>query len=202
MCEFLNVSRSSVYYKPKPVINDSILDNLVIKIFNDSKKNYGSRKIKFELAKLDYIVSRKKVRKIMIKYNLVSNYTIKQYKPHKTSCNNDIIPNIVDRNFNNRDILEVIISDLTYVRVANRWHYVCIIIDLFNREIVGSAAGIHKDASLVEKAISTIKYDLNKVNVFHTDRGNEFKNKLIDEVLSKFNIHRSLSAIRLTRQNL
>jgi len=29
--------------------------------------------------------------------------------------------------------------------------------------------------------------------MFHTDRGNEFKNKLIDEALETFDIHRSLS---------
>jgi len=34
---------------------------------------------------------------------------------------------------------------------------------------------------------------LNKISVFHTDRGNEFKNKAIDEVLDTFTISRSLS---------
>ena len=35
--------------------------------------------------------------------------------------------------------------------------------------------------------------NLTKVNIFHTDRGNEFKNKVIDEVLGAFKIKRSLS---------
>ena len=34
---------------------------------------------------------------------------------------------------------------------------------------------------------------MNNINIFHTDRGNEFKNKIIDEVLTTFNIDRSLS---------
>lgn len=69
----------------------------------------------------------------MNKYALVSNYTIKQFKNHNYKVNNDNIPNVVDRKFDNRDFLEVIISDLTYVRVLNKWSYVCLIIDLFNR---------------------------------------------------------------------
>ena len=129
----------------------------------------------------------------MDKYCLVSNYTIKQFKNYKSKVNNDNIPNIVDRNFNNRNFLEVIISDLTYVRVLNKWCYVCLIIDLFNREIIGYSAGKHKDASIVEKAIKSIKYDLNKISIFHSDRGNEFKNKIIEDILIKFNIQRSLS---------
>ena len=34
---------------------------------------------------------------------------------------------------------------------------------------------------------------MTKIQVFHTDRGNEFKNKIIDEVLKTFEIKRSLS---------
>lgn len=67
-------------------------------------------------------------------------------------------------------------------------------LDLYNREIVGYTAGKHKDDDLVRKAITTIKYDLNKIEIFHTDRGNEFKKNIIDEVLDTFKIDRSLSA--------
>lgn len=35
--------------------------------------------------------------------------------------------------------------------------------------------------------------NLTKVKIFHTDRGNEFKNKIIQEVLETFNIKRFLS---------
>ncbi len=34
---------------------------------------------------------------------------------------------------------------------------------------------------------------LSKIEIFHTDRGNEFKNNIIDEILITFNIKRSLS---------
>lgn len=193
MCKVLNISRSLVYYTYKTRKPNPELEQLIIKIFKDSKNNYGSRKIKVKLKELGFIVSLRRIRKIMDKYCLVSNYTIKQFKNYKSKVNNDNIPNIVDRNFNNRNFLEVIISDLTYVRVLNKWCYVCLIIDLFNREIIGYSAGKHKDASIVEKAIKSIKYDLNKISIFHSDRGNEFKNKIIEDILIKFNIQRSLS---------
>lgn len=60
-------------------------------------------------------------------------------------------------------------------------------------EIIGYAAGKNKNAELVYKAFGRIKTNLNNINIFHTDRGNEFKNKIIDEVLTTFNIDRSLS---------
>ena len=193
MCKALNISRSLVYYTYKKRETDSELEQLIIKIFKESKNNYGSRKIKVKLIANGFIVSLRRIRKIMSKYGLVSNYTIKQFKNHNNKVNNDNIPNIVDRKFNDRNFLEVIISDLTYVRVLNKWCYVCLIIDLFNREIIGYSASKHKDASVVEKAIKSIKYDLNKINIFHSDRGSEFKNQIIEQILTKFNIQRSLS---------
>jgi len=124
---------------------------------------------------------------------LVSNYTVKQFKVHKTKCNNDLVENVLNRNFNRKEEMDVIVSDLTYVNVLGKWNYICLILDLYNREIIGYAAGKHKNAELVYKAFSSIKYDLNKINIFHTDRGNEFKNNIIEKLLTAFNIKRSLS---------
>ena len=85
------------------------------------------------------------------------------------------------------------VSDLTYVNVIGKWHYICLLINLFNREIVGYSAGAKKDAKLVYEAFLTSNMNLSKIKIFHTDRGNEFKNKVIDEVLEVFKIRRSLS---------
>jgi transposase InsO family protein len=193
MCELLNISRSLVYYQRKQKEKDFTLDNLIIKIFYDSRKNYGSRKIKKELSKQDYKVSLRKIRQIMSKYGLVSQYSVKRYRKNHDLSNNSSIINIVARKFDKRKCLEVIISDLTYVRVGEKWGYICLVIDLFNREIVGHSAGAHKNALMVESALSTIKYNLHDVEIFHSDRGSEFDNELIDDVLLKYNIQRSLS---------
>ena len=84
-------------------------------------------------------------------------------------------------------------TDLTYVRVDRRWAYVCLTIDFFNREIIGLTVGWHKTAELVKQAIQSIPYALTKAKLFHSDRGKEFDNQLIDEMLEAFGITRSLS---------
>ena len=193
MCKILNVTRSLIYYSYQNKTNDSKLDNEVIKIFKQSKNNYGTRKIKNELEKKGYIVSRRRIGRIMKTYGLVSNYTVKQYKVHTAKCNEEKVDNIVNRDFNDKEHLEAVVSDLTYVNVNGKWNYICLLIDLFNREIIGYSAGKNKDATLVCRAFSSIKSPLNKIQILHTDRGNEFKNKAIDELLSTFKIERSLS---------
>lgn len=125
---------------------------------------------------------------------LVSAYTIKKYRPHKDNTNNENKPNILDRQFNEKQRYEVIVSDLTYVRVGNEWNYICILLDLHNREIIGYSCGKHKNTQLVYNAIATVKTNLYNLQIFHTDRGSEFKNYLIDDLLKEFDIRRSLSA--------
>jgi putative transposase len=193
MCKILKISRSLIYYTSKNKTEGKSIENMIIKIFKESRNNYGTRKIKVELKKKGEIVSRRKIGKIMRDNGLVSSYTIKQFKVHKIKCNEDKDVNIVNREFHNKEKLEVIVSDLTYVNVAGKWNYICFILDIHNREIVGYSAGKNKDAKLVIKAFSTINTNLNNVSIFHTDRGSEFKNKVIDELLNTFNIKRSLS---------
>lgn len=78
------------------------LENAVIRIFRESRNNYGTRKIKRQLQREGIIASRRKIGQIMKKYSLVSNYTVAQYKIRKSKCNEDEIENIVNREFNNR----------------------------------------------------------------------------------------------------
>ena len=142
---------------------------------------------------MGYRVSRRRIGRILKEQGLVSKYTVAQFKVSKSSVNESEIGNVLNRDFDSHNPLEVIVSDLTYVRVEQNWHYICILIDLYNREIIGHSAGPNKDAALVHRAFSTVKYDLHELEIFHTDRGKEFDNALIDEALETFGIERSLS---------
>lgn len=193
MCKVLQIPRSTYYYESKAKETKDEITPKVIEIFKASRNNYGTRKIKVELKKSGFIVSRRKIGRIMKTNGLVSNYTVAQYKPHVDKCNESKVANKLNREFNTKAPYSVVVSDLTYVRVKNRWNYVCILVDLFNREIIGYSAGIYKDANLVYKAFASVKTRLDSITLFHTDRGNEFKNKMIDEVLETFEIKRSLS---------
>lgn len=193
LCKVLQIQRSTYYYEAKPSLDESSLIADIIEIFKRSRNNYGTRKIKKELAKKGLKVSRRRIGRIMKQEGLVSNYTVAQFKPHVDKCNESKVKNLLNREFNNQSEYNVVVSDLTYVRVGANWNYICVLVDLFNREIIGYSAGRNKDAALVSKAFASVNVDLKKINVFHTDRGNEFKNKILDETLDVFHIQRSLS---------
>ena len=85
----------------------------------------------------------------MSEQGLVSSYTVAQYKPKRSNPSESTAKNELNREFRQEKELSVIVSDLTYVRVQNKWSYVCVFVDLFNREIIGHSVGERKDADLV-----------------------------------------------------
>lgn len=196
MCTVLKISRSTYYHELNKVESELLIDPFtddVIRVFKANRKCYGTRRIKKELEAEGIILSRRRIARIMAENALISVYTVAQFKVHKSKTNNDKISNVVAREFDDRDVLEVIVSDLTYVRVNGKWNYVCLITDLYNREILGYSAGAYKTAELVHQAFASINHNLKKIKIFHTDRGSEFKNSTIEDLLSNFNIQRSLS---------
>lgn len=193
MCKVLQLSRSTYYYEAKVKPDECNLVFKIVDIFKASRNNYGTRKIKIELKKQGLQVSRRRIGRIMKQEGLVSNYTVAQYKPHVDKCNESKVANLVNRKFDEQPLFNVVVSDLTYIRVGMKWNYICVLVDLYNREIIGYSAGPNKTANLVSQAFSTVRINLNNIQIFHTDRGNEFKNQLIDETLQTFCISRSLS---------
>lgn len=107
----------------------------------------------------------------MKRLDLVSVYQKVAYKPQSKGKNEAPVQNLLERQFDQQKTLETLVTDLTNVRVANHLAYVCLIIDLFNREIIGLSLGWHKTANLVKEAIQSIPYALTKVKLFHSDRG-------------------------------
>ena len=193
MCRVLQVNRSTYYYEAKQRPDETGLSTEITEIFKTSRNNYGTRKIKKELMKTGKQVSRRRIGRIMKQEGLVSNDTTTQFKPQKDTCNESKTENVLDRQFQNREYRDVVISDLTYVRVGTHWNYICILVDLYNREITGYSAGEQKTAELVKEAFQSVEGSLEEIRLFHTDRGNEFKNQTIEELLETFHIERSLS---------
>ncbi len=71
------MARSTYYYEAK--IRDEQEEELtaqIVDIFNKSRQNYGQRKIKVELKKLGWTVSRRRIGRIMKEQGLVSKYTV------------------------------------------------------------------------------------------------------------------------------
>lgn len=203
----MKINRSTVYYKSKvdyeqKAKKEKEEKDLILKVFDESHQNYGSRRIKKELAKSGKIFSKRKIIRLMNELGIESSYGKPSFKPeYSGKCNESDVCNLLGRNFDCWSRNEVIVSDLTYVKVGKKWNYICVLIDLFNRELVGWSVGEHKTAELVKQAFDNSTINLDKVLLFHTDRGYEFKNTIIEQLLDKHKIIRSLSHKGTPRDN-
>lgn len=195
-CVLLGVARSTYYRMladpPRGPAPDPLAAD-VVRLHAANRGEYGARKMKRALAREGKTASRRRIARIMKENGLSSAYSIRKFKPHAGKVNPSGAPNVVARDFSGRAPRTHICSDLTYVRVGGRWNYVCLLVDLSNREIVGHSCGPRKDAKLVMRAFSTVAFPLTDIEVFHTDRGSEFDNMSIDAMLAAFGIERSLS---------
>lgn len=194
-CEILGVARATYYYSlshERKEVADP-LEEEVVSIFKENRGRYGARRIKAVLSRRGKCASRRRIAGILKKNNLSCIRRNVKVKAGKAPANGSDLPNIVARNFDGYSPRTHICSDLTYVRVGGRWNYICLLIDLYNREIVGHAAGERKDARLVKSAFATLDFPISDIEVFHTDRGSEFDNAQIDEMLEVFEVRRSLS---------
>jgi len=174
-------------------VRDEKLGLAVECIFKANRSVYGARKIKVKLAAVGIRASKLRITRIMKARGLISAYTKKKYKVGKAVVNEANVPNLLNRQYSGRKHLEVLVSDVTYVKVSNKWAYTCLFLDLANRELAGHAASWRRDAKLVQSTIASMNINLFEVGMLHTDRGSEFDNMAIDEALECFAIRRSLS---------
>lgn len=87
MCKVPQISRSTYYYEARQKSDESKLVSGIKKIFQDSRSNYDTRKIKAVLGDNGYQVSRRRIGRIIKQEELVSKYNVTQFKPHVDKCN-------------------------------------------------------------------------------------------------------------------
>jgi len=203
MCKVLNVSRSS-YYKwlkggiSKRKYENQILTNEIIKIFDMSKKTYGSPRVLKELNRRGFNASKPRVAKLMrnsgLKSKVRKKYKITTDSNHKYP----IADNLLNRNFSPVTINKVWVSDITYIRTKQGWLYLTIVMDLFDRQIIGWALSktMHANRTIIPAwKMAMSKRRITSELIFHSDRGvqyacNEFRNLLKRNPLVKQSMSR------------
>lgn len=154
---------------------DRLLTNYIKNIFYESKRIYGARKIR-ELLRKDWKVSRKRIRKLMLCAGLVPITYRRHVNTTDSRTTQAIFPNLLKQNFYVESLNRVWVSDMTYIRTDEGWLYLCSMLDLCSRRVVGWAVSKTIDRYLAIKALNNAVKNRcpDKALILHTDRGCQY----------------------------
>jgi len=199
MAEVLQVSKSRYYswLKEPSVkkIKDQYLEPKIMKIFETNRETYGSPRISDALKDEGIICGVNRTARIM--KNMGIKASTKKKFIVTTDSNHDypIAPNIVDRNFTVERPNEVWVSDITYIWTHEGWLYLCVILDLFSRLVVGYSMSVNIDTPLVSAALKMALISRNPDDglIFHSDRGSQYASHNFRDLLEDNGIVQSMS---------
>ncbi len=194
MCNVLKVSKSSYYnwLKSGPSklwFENQKLSLLIQSIFENSYGSYGSPRIKEELQALGYNVSRPRVARLM-KANYLFARRKKKFKITTDSNHNyPVAPNLLNQNFTFDRQNQVWVSDITYIHTKQGWLYLTVIIDLFNRKIVGwSLSNDLTTENTIIKAwrMANGNQPIHQNLIFHSDRGIQYASYSFTNIIKSY----------------
>jgi len=202
MCKVLRVSRSSYYswLIRKPVKRDIENRDLSIrikKIYESSKRTYGSPRITMALKEEGVHVSRPRVARLMKQQNLKSTIRKKWVITTDSRHNYPVVENKLNRGFDVEGSGQVWVSDITYIRTFQGWLYLTVIIDLYDRKVIGwsfskSLKAIHTTIPAFRMAVRN--RPITQVLIFHSDRGIQYACHEFTNLLQSYKlVERSMS---------
>ena len=161
-------------------------------IYDESNQIFGAGKIAAVMKEEGWQVSQEMVRKLMREMGLLSirQDAKKVYEKERLSFKNHL-----NQQFDVTKPNEVWVSDVTYFRCKDIKYYICAIIDLYARKVVGYRVGKKNSTQLVK---STFKqaYESRKPGsglTFHTDRGSNYRSYAMCSYLRELGVVQSFS---------
>jgi putative transposase len=201
MCRYLKVSKSGYYdWFDRPESkhsqeNKAILEEIKM-IHNTKYKNaYGSPRVHRDLKERGFNCSKKRVARIMNKHNIKAKSKKKWKATTNSKHNLPIAANLLEQNFVAEKPNQVWTSDITYIWTDEGWLYLCVVLDLFSRKIVGWSMDKRMKKELVLTALKQAigRRNPDKGLVFHSDRGSQYAAYAVRNFLKQKGFNQSMS---------
>lgn len=202
MCKVFNVSRSGFYGHWHLLPSGRDNENRMIlfeirRIHEQSKSSYGSPRITDELKARSIEVSRPRVARLMRQAGIRSVHAKKFVVTTDSKHRYPIVKNKLKRNFTTQARNCVWVSDITYVRTTAGWLYLTIIMDLFDRKVIGWA--MSRDMTATNTTVAAWKMaarnrPITSKLIFHSDRGVQYACHEFADLLNSYrHVERSMS---------
>lgn len=200
LCDALNVSKGSYYnhiFRNKNDANQFFqkereMTPIIEQIYNESNQIYGPGKVHAVLKDRGYKISVNVVSRIMHQNGLFAIRT-----SSKTLYEQDVKrkENILQQKFTVNRPNEVWVSDVTEFNVKCYIFYICVIIDLYARKVVGYKISRSNNTKLIMNTFREAYENRHPGNelIFHSDNGTNYCSRVFMRYLKTLNVRHSFS---------
>ena len=180
MCRVLGVSASGYYAWQRRVPSarakaDAAIIERIREIHAASRGSYGVPRIHAELVAAGYVVSRKRVARLMRAAGLAGISRRKRVRTTERRQGARPAPDLVERSFAADGPDRLWVADITYIPSWAGFLYLAVVLDAFSRRIVGWSMANHLRTSLVLDALEMALGQRRPRDVIHhSDQGSQY----------------------------
>ena len=159
----------------------------------------GYRSICMRLVRMGTPMNHKKVIRLMKKYGLFC--PIRKANPYRRMAKalrtNVIAPNIVERQFKSHGPRQILLTDITYIRLNDAFCYLSVIIDAFTMQVLAFVLSASLEVDFVLETVKQLRrnhlHSLNATTIIHSDQGCHYTSVKFRELLQNSNLRQSMS---------
>lgn len=87
------------------------------------------------------------------------------------------------------------VSDITYIATQEGWLYLCVVLDVVSRKVVGWSLDTHLRAELVYRALQAALKDRKPQRglIFHSDCGGQYKSDVVRNLIRRYGLRQSMT---------
>jgi putative transposase len=195
----LEISRSSVYYSPRPV---SDADLRLMRRIDELHLDYpfaGSRMLQAMLKREGFEIGRKHTATLMKRMGIEALY--RRPRTSKPGPGHKVYPYLL-KGMRIDTPNQVWATDISYIPMAKGFVYLCAVIDWFTRKVLAWRLSITMETAFCVEALQEALEKYGAPAVFNTDQGSQFTAEAFTAVLKDRSITISMDGKGAWRDNV
>ena len=168
---------------------------LIRAIHAELKGAYGSPRMVDEIRDRGFPAGKERVERLMRENGIRARHK-RRFKATTDSKHAlPVAPNLLDRNFTPAAPNQTWTADMTYIWTDEGWLYLAVVLDLFNREVVGWSIKPRMTADIVIDALTMAWFRRKPTAglIHHSDRGSQYASHAFQARLKEYGMVCSMS---------
>jgi putative transposase len=164
-------------------------------IHGEFKAAYGSRRMHRELRVRGHRLGLERVERLMRSNGIRARHKRRFKATTDSKHSMPVAPNLLARQFAPEAPNRVWTGDITYIATGEGWLYLAVVIDLFNREVIGWSIKPRMTADIVTDALAMAWFRRRPLAglIFHSDRGSQYASQAMRDKLAEYGMTASMS---------